>query len=569
MKSKGPRRRHPLQVQKLEHRNLLAGDICHNFVDAGDVNLDGNVTTIDALILINQLGVQKPEAVQLNESSETTMLVDVDENGFLTANDALRVINQLDSGGHDTHSLAQGVTQLAAAILTETLPPGMRPQTAQAWFHKLHQKIETPLQRREAFDHLDQNSDGELTREELPEPHWDRLSVADTDETGSITRDEAKAARPSEKFLTQVQNKLRPHFKSLDTNEDGMLTEDEVAEKLWSKISTADINEDGAVSLSELEEAREQWKPDLKRPIDELILFRFDTNEDGLLTEDEVNEKVWGRIVEADANDDGAVSFEELQDSHGQRVPDCPKPIIESIFERFDVNKDGSLTADEVNEKLWSRLAKADINEDGAVSLSELEETREQWEPDHKRPIDELIFARFDTNKDGLLTEDEVNEKVWGRIVEADANDDGAVSFEELQDSHGQRVPDCPKPIIESIFERFDVNKDGSLTADEVNEKLWHRIAQADTDDDGAVSLEEILAAFQSDGVTAFDTAEDRFEGLLEQLAVNRDSITSPATIKNTVLRGLSAIGNDAERFVPLNKLSAFQRLVGHRRTNG
>lgn len=39
----------------------------------------------------------------------------------------------------------------------------------------------------------DKNKDGKLTKDELPEPMWDRLSSADKDKDGTITRDELEA----------------------------------------------------------------------------------------------------------------------------------------------------------------------------------------------------------------------------------------------------------------------------------------------------------------------------------------------------------------------------------------
>jgi Ca2+-binding EF-hand superfamily protein len=46
------------------------------------------------------------------------------------------------------------------------------------------------------------------------------------------------------------------------------------------------------------------------------------------------------------------------------------------MFERFDKNNDGALTSDEVKEGFWQHLVKADVNNDGKVTKEELEAAR-------------------------------------------------------------------------------------------------------------------------------------------------------------------------------------------------
>lgn len=47
---------------------------------------------------------------------------------------------------------------------------------------------------------------------------------------------------------------------------------------------------------------------------------------------------------------------------------------IEKMFEKHDTNSDGKLTASEVPERRWNRLAKADSNGDKAVTKAELKQ---------------------------------------------------------------------------------------------------------------------------------------------------------------------------------------------------
>ena len=50
------------------------------------------------------------------------------------------------------------------------------------------------------------------------------------------------------------------HFKKADKNNDGFLTKDEVGEKRWARISIADANNDAKVSQAEMQQARKDGK---------------------------------------------------------------------------------------------------------------------------------------------------------------------------------------------------------------------------------------------------------------------------------------------------------------------
>ncbi len=45
---------------------------------------------------------------------------------------------------------------------------------------------------------------------------------------------------------------------------------------------------------------------------------------------------------------------------------------------------------------------------------------------------------------------------------------------------------------VSGMFRRYDANRDGKLTKDEVPEYVWQRYAEADADADGALTLEEV-----------------------------------------------------------------------------
>lgn len=487
-----------LRFQQLERRNLLAGDICHNFVEAGDVNLDGNVSALDAVVLINQLSVvvdSPAESVSV-DAGEMEWLLDVDANGELSINDALQVVNQLAQQDDGTRIEEEDLAKLATAILMEDLPPGMHVRTAHAWFSKLHEKMNTPLLRRGAFDHLDGNGDGELTKDELSDVHWRRVSESDSDATGGVTRDEVKAARPSEHMLALLPTDATPHFESLDADQDGQLSEDEIAENLWDQIGDADVNEDGLVSLDELQEMREQQKLQFKQHRD--LFERFDGDDDGLLPVEELPDRLWNKFAAADLDGDGAISADELAEVKGKEGDGAGRAGHGDLFQRFDENEDGLLTEDEVHNRIWDKINQADSNADRAISIDELHRL---WEPEVTvcaAPVFDRVFAHLDENLDGGLTENEVGDQLWHLISRADLNQNGSVSFMELLQTSDVWGPFNPDSLFEELFIQFDLDTDGLLAADEVKETFWAPLGQADQNQDNLVALEEIYAALKN-----------------------------------------------------------------------
>lgn len=81
-----------LIVESLEARQLLAVDL-HNFLTPMDVNDDGRISSMDALLIINELNAKDRSD---SGDSRTTNFVDVNDDGRVSALDALTVINALN-----------------------------------------------------------------------------------------------------------------------------------------------------------------------------------------------------------------------------------------------------------------------------------------------------------------------------------------------------------------------------------------------------------------------------------------------------------------------------------------
>ncbi|MEO2014770.1 MAG: hypothetical protein ABGZ53_10405, partial [Fuerstiella sp.] len=248
-----------------------------------------------------------------------------------------------------------------------------------------------------AFARLDANHDGQLVPEELSEGAWGKLSRVDANHDWAVTMEEIRAARMEDERRVQ-KPKPGAAFNHLDTSDDGRLTPDEVTPIAWMKLSRADANEDGAVTLQELRAAREEHEHRVRRPQPAAVFARLDLNEDGQLTADEVSEEVWAKLSQADANEDGAVTLEELRAARQEHEHRVRRPHPAEVFARLDLNEDGQLTADEVTEEVWAKLSRADANEDGAVTLQELRAAREEHEHRVRRPHPAEVFARLDLN---------------------------------------------------------------------------------------------------------------------------------------------------------------------------
>jgi len=172
-------------------------------------------------------------------------------------------------------------------------------------------------------------------------------------------------------------------------------------------------------------------------------------------------------------------------------------PSIDAIFGKLDANQDGKLTKDELPERAAEKLMVADADGDGAVTKEELEQARPGrgggggfGGPGGPPPI-ESLFERFDKNGDGKLTQDEVPEWCAERLMKADADGDGAVTKEELEQARQKLGGE----FADKLFERLDANADGKLTKDELPPRLADKLMQAEADGDGALTKDELKAA--------------------------------------------------------------------------
>ncbi len=91
---------------------------------------------------------------------------------------------------------------------------------------------------------FDTSADGSLSEDELPPRLWAKfISLdADTDGDDTLSLDEVDAL---------IASVMKSHFDNKDTNSDGQLTADEVGDRLWASLGTADSDSSDSVSFDE------------------------------------------------------------------------------------------------------------------------------------------------------------------------------------------------------------------------------------------------------------------------------------------------------------------------------
>ena len=139
------------------------------------------------------------------------------------------------------------------------------------------------------------------------------------------------------------------------------------------------------------------------------------------------------------------VSFAAATFAMAQPLPPVPPmppmpPHVEDIgasfTERFDINKDGTVTRAELDQALRDDVATADADRDGALSPAEFaafEAARAARKNDDR-------FKRADWNGDGRVTADELADRPRDTFRMLDRNDDGTVSTDELQNIRIERI---------------------------------------------------------------------------------------------------------------------------------
>ncbi len=94
------------------------------------------------------------------------------------------------------------------------------------------------------------------------------------------------------------------------------------------------------------------------------------------------------------------------------------------------------------------------------------------------------MLQTVDTNKDGALSQDEINAAVNARFAEFDADKNGSLSLQEFEALWAE----ITKPMAVRAFQFLDPNGDAAVSKAELDDRFSTIVSRFDRNDDGMLS---------------------------------------------------------------------------------
>lgn len=197
------------------------------------------------------------------------------------------------------------------------------------------------------------------------------------------------------------------------------------------------------------------------------------------------------------------------------QVAELLKLSPQEFLKRFDKNKDGVLTKDELPEFLAKNFDKYDLNGDGKLGPKEIVQMQQaiakffgasspKKEPPGLDAIVDNLLRQFDKDNDGKISKAEAKGKLLDAFAVYDKNKDGYLDRQELRALAAvlQKTKKGPFPVGPPDFDAFDKNADGRLTKDELKGTPYYdRFSEIDTNGDGRIDRDEFEAFLKKQGL--------------------------------------------------------------------
>ena len=275
-----------------------------------DVNLDNMVSPIDAFIVIKILNDESQSTIETNYKCDTN------GDGQISPADALFVVNGLND--KSTTVITIHTPGQDPLITDETNPIDSSDYDGTATDTTSGTDTTDSGNEVDSGDDttVDDSSPDDSTTDESgsgTDEDTETDNDTDTDQPDDHSHHFGHSGRYGLGFPIAFGGGLTPErvdslFKNLDDNSDGLLTEDEVPSRLWSRWADdgVDTNDDSSVSVQEVNAA--------VRAKQKAKFDTIDADSDGLLSEAEVPARFWTKLTDAKADSDanGGISFDEL-----------------------------------------------------------------------------------------------------------------------------------------------------------------------------------------------------------------------------------------------------------------
>lgn len=238
-------------------------------------------------------------------------------------------------------------------------------------------------------------------------------------------------------------------------------------------------------------------------------------------------------------------------------------PLKRIVLEALDTDGDGQLSAAEIAAASQS-LLKLDKNGDGQITSAEYSQRLED-----KTAVSDLEqrLMLLDKNGDGVLTADEVPERMKPLFERGDTNHDGKLTREEIVAMSGKQADPQGRPVGRGNFSSMDPV-----------------MIALDVDKDGILSATEIanasaaLKTLDKDGDGTLSAAElrmrqqtprQRAEHLFDEWDTNKDGALTKEEMPDRMQAQFEAIDTNHDGKVDMDEATAYMEKMPQGRGPG